>query len=299
MQALCDQAEQVLHNHTHGDLPRWFSALRALPRVSCSMNADRPAPKLGAEVSNLEMLRENLMAFHPWRKGPLDLAGVSIDTEWRSDWKWERVRAHIDLRGRQVLDIGCGNGYFGWRMLAAGARLVVGIDPTLVFVMQWLACRHFAGDEPNYVLPLSVDELPVGAAGFDVVFSMGVLYHRRDPMEHLEHIHALLRPGGILVLESLVLPEGAQAPLLVPQPRYARMRNVWAIPSCDELLRWVRETGYAAVKLVDVSRTTAQEQRSTEWMKFESLAQALDPKDAGRTIEGYPAPTRALLIASG
>ncbi len=299
MQVLCDQAEQVLRSHTHGDLPRWFNALQALPRVRCSMNADRPAPKLGAKAPDLETLRENLMAFHPWRKGPFDLGGVLIDTEWRSDWKWERVRAHIDLRGQRVLDIGCGNGYFGWRMLAAGARLVVGIDPTLVFVMQWLACRHFAGDEPNYVLPLSVDELPAGAAGFDVVFSMGVLYHRRDPMEHLERIHALLKPGGILVLESLVLPEGAQVPLLVPQPRYARMRNVWAIPSCDELLRWVRETGYAAVKQVDISRTTVQEQRSTEWMKFESLAQALDPKDAGRTIEGYPAPTRALLIARG
>jgi tRNA (mo5U34)-methyltransferase len=297
VQALCDQAERVMRSHTHGDLTRWFNALQALPRVPCRMNADLPAPKLGAKAADPETLRENLMAFHPWRKGPLELAGVSIDTEWRSDWKWERVRDHIDLRGQRVLDIGCGNGYFGWRMLAAGARLVVGIDPTLVYVMQWLACRHFAGDEPNYVLPLNVDELPAGSPAFDVVCSMGVLYHRRDPMQHLQQIHALLKPGGILVLESLVLPNGAQVPLLIPQPRYARMRNVWSIPSCEELLRWVRESGYAAEKLVDVSRTTVQEQRSTEWMQFESLAQALDPKDAGRTLEGYPAPTRALLIA--
>ena len=164
---------------------------------------------LGAPVDDIAGLRETLMAFHPWRKGPLELGGVAIDTEWRSDWKWERVRGHVDLRGARVLDIGCGNGYFGWRMLAEGAKLVVGIDPTLVFVMQWLACRNFAGSLPNYVLPLGIEDLPRGEPAFDAVFSMGVLYHRRDPLQHLQQIRTLLKPGGTLMLETLVWPEGA------------------------------------------------------------------------------------------
>jgi tRNA (mo5U34)-methyltransferase len=237
------------------------------------------------------------MAFHPWRKGPLVLGGVTIDSEWRSDWKWERVRPHIGLRDQRILDIGCGNGYFGWRMLAEGARLVVGIDPMWVFFMQWLACRHFAGDTPNYVLPLAAAKLPAGSAGFDTVFSMGVLYHQRNPLLLLREILTLLRPGGTLVLETLVLPDSTLGPVLVPRTRYARMRNVWAIPDKDELERWVREAGYASTRLVDVTVTITGEQRTTPWMAFESLAQALDPGDPGRTLEGYPAPTRAVLIA--
>ena len=297
LHALCDRAEQVISSHAHGDLPRWREALLRLPRVHCSIQADQSAPRLGADAPDLESLRQILMEFHPWRKGPLVLGGVRIDTEWRSDWKWERVRSHVDFAGRRVLDIGCGNGYFGWRMLAAGARLVAGIEPMLVFVMQWLACRHFAGSAPNFVLPLGIEDLPAGQAGFDTVVSMGVLYHRRDPRQHLEQIHSMLGSGGTLVLESLVLTDNAYGPVLVPRERYARMRNVFAIPSSEELLRWVREAGFVAAKQVNVSVTSLQEQRATKWMTFESLAQALDPKDAGRTLEGYPAPARALVIA--
>jgi len=295
--ALCDCADRALSISSHGDMPRWREALRGLPRVNCGVLADQPAPVLGSDAPDPEGLRKTLMELHPWRKGPLVLGGVRIDTEWRSDWKWDRLRKYLDFAGRRVLDIGCGNGYFGWRMLAAGARLVVGIDPMLVYFMQWLACRHFSGDQPNYVLPLGIEDLPAGRAGFDTLVSMGVLYHRRDPGHHLEQIHALLGPGGTLVLESLVLTDDSYAPVLFPRGRYARMRNVFAIPSGSELLRWVRNAGFRSAELLDVCVTQRQEQRTTRWMQFESLAQALDPEDAGRTLEGYPAPARGLVIA--
>nr|WP_169730591.1 DUF1698 domain-containing protein [Carnimonas nigrificans] len=42
----------------------------------------------------------------------------------------------------------------------------------------------------------------------------------------------------------------------------------------------------------------ADEQRSTEWMTFQSLKDFLDPEDQHKTIEGYPAPRRALLVAT-
>jgi tRNA (mo5U34)-methyltransferase len=219
------------------------------------------------------------MELHPWRKGPLRLGGLHIDTEWRSDWKWERIEPHIELAGHRVLDIGCGNGYFGLRMLGAGAALVVGIDPMLLFVMQWLACRHFSGDIANYVLPLGIEDLPADPVAFDTVFSMGVLYHRKDPPHHLERIHSLLRPGGTMVLETLVLPAERQQDLLAPQERYARMRNVWAVPGTGLLQDWVRKAGFRKIELVDTTSTTIEEQRSTTWMQFESLAESLDPEN--------------------
>jgi tRNA (mo5U34)-methyltransferase len=308
LQTVCNLADRSLEHHPHGDLARWQVALGALPAVETGMWADQPAPRLGAVAPDQEKLTEILMQLHPWRKGPLQLGGCHIDTEWRSDWKWDRLAPHLDLQDKQVLDIGCGNGYFGWRMLAAGARLVVGIDPTLLFVMQWLACRHFAGDFSNYVLPLGIEDLPLDdpeedspRANMDTVLSMGVLYHRRDPVEHLRQIAALLRPGGEMVLETLVLPSGQDDEVLVPENRYARMRNVWAIPGTARLQEWVAEAGFKNIRLVDVTTTLVSEQRSTDWMKFESLAESLaelpDKEKPGRTLEGYPAPTRAIILA--
>lgn len=291
------QAERRLQEHPHGDLPRWRAALESLPPTRTGATLDRAAPALGSVLAAPEALREALMALHPWRKGPLQLGGVYIDSEWRSDWKWQRIAAHIDLRGQRVLDVGCGNGYYGLRMLGAGARLVVGIDPTLLFVMQWLACRHFSGELPNFVLPLGVGELSQEPAGFDTVFSMGVLYHRRDHLQHLSQLKSLLRPGGTLILETLVLPAGQADGLLLPPGRYARMRNVWAVPGTRRLLDWLSQAGFRHGRLVDVTPTCIEEQRSTSWMCFESLQQALDPEDRARTVEGHPAPTRAVLIA--
>ena len=295
---LCEQAGVKLHTRKHGDFPRWQSAVRALPDVPRRASLDLPAPELGAVYENPEQLRSLLMELHPWRKGPLELAGMIIDSEWRSDWKWDRVAPHVELEGCRILDIGCGNGYFGLRMLGAGARLVIGIDPTLLYFMQWLACRHFSGDIPNYVLPLGIEDLPDGAAGVDTVFSMGVLYHRKDPIQHLERLNSLLaKKGSTLVLETLVLPKGRGDSVLNPRERYARMRNVWAIPGTGRLEKWVRSAGFRTAEVVDVTATCTGEQRSTDWMRFESLDKALDPQDSSRTVEGYPAPVRALVIA--
>jgi tRNA (mo5U34)-methyltransferase len=297
IESVCGRAMEKLAQHPHGDLPRWRRALDALPATGPWASLDGPVPRLGGPAPDRESLERRLMELHPWRKGPIELGGVTIDTEWRSDWKWQRVAPHIDLAGHRVLDIGSGNGYFGLRMLGAGARVVLGIDPTLVFVMQWLAFRHFGGDLPSYVLPLAVEELPTGRAELDTVFSMGVLYHRKDPQEHLLRIFDLLRKGGHVVLETLVLPPGREKDLLEPPGRYARMRNVWSIPGTDLLLRWVKAAGFSSPRVVDVTPTTTKEQRSTGWMTFESLDKALDPDDSNLTVEGLPAPIRAVLIA--
>lgn len=296
---VANQAYERLSRHPHGDLPRWLEALQALPGVAPCASLDLAAPALGEATADADLLRTLLMELHPWRKGPLRLGGVTIDSEWRSDWKWRRLAPHFDLRGLRILDVGCGNGYYGLRMLGAGAALVVGIDPTPLYVMQWLACRHFSGDLPNYVLPLAAEDLPGGpAAEFDAVVSMGVLYHRRDPLQHLRQLRSWLRPEGRLVLESLVLTNGREDDLLRPPGRYARMRNVWAVPGIRGLSAWLGEAGFRDVELLDVTATTTAEQRSTFWMRFESLEQALDPADPRLTVEGHPAPARALLMAT-
>ena len=202
-----------------------------------------------------------------------------------------------DLKGRTVLDVGCGNGYFGYRMLGAGAKSVFGIDPMWLFISQFLCMREFAGNVPNFVLPLGIDGLPDELTGFDTVFSMGVLYHRKSHQEHLQKLKSLLNADGELVLETLVL-DTEDDEVLIPDGRYAKMRNVWAIPSLSKLKNWVEQAGFKEIQIVDVTKTSLDEQRNTEWMTFESLADFLDLNDMHKTVEGHPAPVRATLIAT-
>lgn len=292
---LAELGFKCLENSAHGDLQKWLDIIGSLEEGDGYCLLDRAAPLLGRAVSDLPQLRQRLMGLHPWRKGPLELGGIRIDTEWRSDWKWDRLRNCLDLEGQRILDVGCGNGYFGLRMLGAGAGLVVGIDPTMVFVMQWLAMQKLCPGLNNFVLPLGIEDLPPDITGFDSVFSMGVLYHRRDPVEHLESLKRLARPGGSIVLETLVLG-GRDKETLKPAGRYARMRNVHAVPGLAVLRDWLRMAGLDNAVLIDVSKTDVEEQRSTDWMTFESLRECLDAKNPAVTVEGHPAPTRAMFL---
>jgi tRNA (mo5U34)-methyltransferase len=166
--------------------------------------------------------------------------------------------------------------------------------------MQYLAvAQYLLAARPHFVhavLPARLEDIPAGGAAFDTAFSMGVLYHRRDPLEHLRVLHDLLRPGGELVLETLIVADGSTE-ALIPDGRYARMRNVWHIPATRTLESWLAQSGFADTRVVDITPTTTDEQRTTPWMRFDSLAEALSPDDPTRTIEGHPAPLRCTVIA--
>jgi tRNA (mo5U34)-methyltransferase len=301
---LPQQVGRIWRERPHGDLARWRSALAQLPHLSnldCDVCVSRVRAGRASDC-DAELRRHivaGLMQLHPWRKGPYEICGIPLETEWRSDWKWDRLQPHIQpLQDRLVLDVGCGNGYHGWRMLGDGARLVIGIDPTQLFVIQFEAIRHFMGRRhPLHILPLRMQDLPPNLQGFDTVFSMGVLSHRQSPFAHLAELKGALRKGGELVLETLVI-EGEAGQALVPESRYAKMRNVWFIPTPATLAGWLRRAGFRDVRLIDCTLTRIAEQRTTDWMRFESLADFLDPQDPSRTVEGHPAPRRAILLAS-
>lgn len=295
------KAEERMRADVHGTLPSWISAWQRLPHTgSLDLEATRQTSAVvvsNAEPIDLEPLTRLLMEFHPWRKGPFEIFGTRIDTEWRSDWKWNRMAKKLEFRGKKILDVGCGNGYYGWKMLAEGADFVLGCDPFLLYVMQFEVFRKYAPQpHRHFVLPLGDTDLPDRMQCFDLCLSMGVLYHRSGPIDHLQKMHGTLKPGGQLLLETLVI-ESDQPAVLVPKGRYAKMRNVWFIPSVAMLEIWLERTGFEDIRILDVSTTTEEEQRRTPWMTFESLADFLDPQDPRKTVEGYPAPRRAMLLA--
>ncbi|WP_404369535.1 tRNA 5-methoxyuridine(34)/uridine 5-oxyacetic acid(34) synthase CmoB [Marinobacter sp.] len=299
---LHEQLARRFDHQPHGDMARWLGALEQLPDISpVQADLNAAAITLKADTSpdseTLVQLESALRALMPWRKGPFDFFGTGIDTEWRSDWKWDRVSPWLsDLKGRRVLDVGCGSGYHCWRMLGAGAGRVIGIDPGLLFLFQFLSVKRYLGEVPVDLLPVRMEDLPRSLEAFDTTFSMGVLYHRRSPLDHLLELKDTLRPGGELVLETLVV-EGPEGYSLMPEDRYGMMRNVWFLPSCGTLLRWLDRTGFRDARVVDVTDTGTDEQRSTDWMRFQSLADFLDPDDPSKTREGYPGPRRATIIA--
>ncbi|MDP5029143.1 tRNA 5-methoxyuridine(34)/uridine 5-oxyacetic acid(34) synthase CmoB [Paraglaciecola sp.] len=284
----------------HGDFNKWLKLLALLPKTEVSSVELLHKVEFGQAQDINDYTQKQLLGlfkqFMPWRKGPFYIHGIHIDTEWRSDWKWDRVAPHIhSLKNRHVLDVGCGSGYHMWRMLAQDPSLVVGADPSQLFLMQFQAIKHFNPDPRIHLIPVGIEQLPELKA-FDTVFSMGVLYHRRSPIDFLYQLKNQLRKGGELVLETLVV-EGDEHTVFMPQDRYAQMRNVWYLPSTKALTLWMQRVGFKNIRVVDVALTTTEEQRKTQWMESLSLADFMDPNDARRTIEGHPAPLRAVLIA--
>lgn len=304
-------------NYAHA--PAYQSAVERLPVINNEhkRNVDLDADAITIDIdwsdSEFKQTHALLKKLMPWRKGPFIIGNkqnkLHIDTEWHSDWKWNRVRPHLSgLAGRRILDVGGGSGYHGWRMAnnssKTGAKTVIIIDPSCLFYHQFMAIRHFVGDadmddKGNYrthYIPVPLETLPEQSQLFDTVFSMGVLYHRASPFEHLSLLRGQLAKGGELVLETLVV-EGDETTVLVPSERYAKMNNVYFLPSVPALTLWLQKAGFSDVRCVDIDVTSTEEQRATDWMDYQSLADFLDPNNPKKTVEGYPAPMRAVMVA--
>ena len=241
-------------------------------------------------------IRSDFKALMPWRKGPFQINDLHIDAEWRCDMKWARLASAVDLVNKHVIDVGSGNGYYALRCIGAGAASVTAIDPSVLSVVQFQYLNRFFKRHDVTVLPLALEDVPYKAPAWDVAISMGVLYHRKSPFEHLESLREKLLPGGQLVLETLVI-DGDVNTVLVPENRYAMMNNVYFLPSVALLESWLRKAGFECIKVVSVSTTESGEQRLTEWKAGTSLDDYLDPTDPTRTVEGHPIPTRAILTA--
>ncbi|MEC9093062.1 MAG: tRNA 5-methoxyuridine(34)/uridine 5-oxyacetic acid(34) synthase CmoB, partial [Planctomycetota bacterium] len=248
--------------------------------------------------SDLKSLEETAVSLMPWRKGPFRLFDVELDTEWRSDLKWNRIQSSLgNLRGKKILDVGCGNGYYMLRASAGHPSLVLGLDPSIPFLLQFEFIQHFTQIPHLQIELLGAENLQLFDSAFDIILCMGVLYHQKNPLQVLKNIYKAVQPGGFAVIESQIIP-GCEPVALFPEDRYAKARNVFFIPTESCLLNWVKRAGFTKVETVSVEKTTVNEQRKTRWTTFESLEDFLDPSNHCKTIEGYPAPHRAAVKAT-
>lgn len=295
------QKEQELARNA-GKAEIFGKLLQNLPDiVPSTMQLDDRHIRIGIEADLTKDAKKQLDAvlkgLHPWRKGPFNVFGTQIDCEWRSDLKWDRVKDRIEpLQDRKILDIGSSNGYYLFRMAPAAPRFAIGLEPYLTFYYQFRMLQHYIRLPYVHCLPVRFDEFPVLEGFFDTVFCMGILYHSRAPLDMLGRIRMTLVKNGELVLETLII-EGDEDKVLCPYPRYAKMHNAYFLPTVRCLTSWLLRAGFQDVRCIDVTPTTNEEQCKTAWMTFESLSDFLDPADPSLTIEGYPAPVRAILLA--
>ena len=242
----------------------------------------------GEENPEIEKLAKMLK---PWRKGPFKINQLFIDSEWRSYIKWNSLKPHLNLENKDILDVGCNNGYYMFRMLELNPKSITGFDPSALFNLQFEFINSFIKSNIEYKL-LGVEHIPYYEKKFDVIFCMGVLYHRRDPIDMLKELKAGLKKDGIVILDTLII-EGSGEYALTPM-RYAKMKNVYFIPTYKALLNWIERAKFSNVEFIGKRYTTTNEQRKTEWIEGESLESFLN-KDQTKTIEGYEPPLRLYL----
>lgn len=316
--ALVGQISQILNeqnlNKKNRQFAHWQKILSATANFGQAESFELNSAKVSLKKANMSKnqiagLKKLILKLAPWRKGPFELFGLHIDSEWQSNLKWDRLIPHLNVKDKIILDIGCSNAYYAWRTLGLDASLVVGIDPSILFFCQFLAIKQalpanaflassgskFPIKQRIFHLPVALEDIQKDLPIFDIVFNMGVLYHRQSPIDHLNLIYRKLKKGGEFFLETLVI-EGSATEVLVPEGDYAGMSNVWFLPSVKALKIWLKKIGFVNIKVLDLNQTNTEEQRSTEFMHTLSLKDFLSA-DLSTTKEGLPPPLRLILRA--
>ncbi len=265
-------------------------ALNALAEVDVHVELGDTIVIKSSDDVNVKQIEETARMMMPWRKGPFDLFGLFIDTEWQSFMKYNLLRPHFNLQGKRVADIGCNNGYYLFRMQEDNPAALVGFDPSAIYKSQFDFINHFAKTEIVYEL-LGVEHLPFYEEKFDTIFCLGVLYHRSDPVAMLKQLFKGLEREGEVILDTFMI-DGDEEICLTPKSSYSKIPNIYFVPTISALENWCRRAGFSGFELLETSVTTADEQRKTEWIEGQSLEDFLDSEDLSKTVEGYPAPKR-------
>ncbi len=243
-----------------------------------------------------EYINSFALSLKPWRKGPFELFGTFIDSEWQSWMKYNLLEPHFNLKDKIVADIGCNNGYYMFRMLKQQPKKIVGFDPSALFKTQFDFINKYIKSDIVYEL-LGVEHLDIYDTKFDTIFCLGVLYHRSDPILTLKSLKKALNKNGELFLDTFMI-DGDKEVALTPRARYSKIPNIFFIPTIPALKNWLFRAGFSDIEILDIKKTELQEQRKTNWIESQSLENFLDPKNLTLTIEGYPAPKRVYVKAT-
>nr|WP_139897108.1 tRNA 5-methoxyuridine(34)/uridine 5-oxyacetic acid(34) synthase CmoB [Campylobacter jejuni] len=220
----------------------------------------------------------------PWRKGPFKIDDLFIDTEWQSFIKFNILKPFMnEISQKCVADIGCNNGYYMFKMLEFNPAKLIGFDPSIKYRLQFELINALAKTPIKYEL-LGVEDLPSYGLKFDVIFCLGVIYHRSDPIKMLKDLKAGLNKNGVVFLDTMYIEDEREI-ALVPNKTYSKIPNIYFVPSISALKNWCERAGFKEFEVLATKKTDENEQRKTEWIDSFSLENFLDPKDKNLTIK--------------
>lgn len=243
------------------------------------------------DLATLESLLKDLK---PWRKGPFKICSIDIESEWNSFIKFNLIKNYLNINNKIVADIGCNNGYYAFKMLPLNPKKIYAFEPSAFCKMQFDLLNAFIKSDICFEL-LGLEDLINYDVKFDVIVCLGVIYHRTNPIDCLKILKHSLNKNGEILLDTLIV-ESSDEIVLSPLV-YAKMKNVYFIPSISAFKNWLIRAGFRDIRLIATKQTTSKEQRKTSWISGESLEDFLDKNDANKTIEGYQAPIRAYFSA--
>lgn len=247
-----------------------------------------------------ESFRQNLynllLALKPWRKGPFRFFDIEIQSEWNSAIKFNLIANHLNIKDKIIADIGCNNGYYMFRMLPFMPKKIIGFEPSAFCKAQFELINSFIKSHIAFEL-LGIEDLVYYDYKFDCIICLGVIYHRTNPLNCLKILKNALNAGGEVIIDTLIIEDLEQKDLVLSPLIYAKMKNVYFIPSVSAFQNWLKRVGFRDIELIAIKKTTQEEQSKSAWIDGESLGDFLDKDDLSKTIEGYPAPIRAYFKA--
>jgi ubiquinone/menaquinone biosynthesis C-methylase UbiE len=123
---------------------------------------------------------------------------------WMNPFKFPWIMARIEseariLRGKHLLEVGCGMGYDSLEFLKRGVRVTAtDLTPNAVNLTR----RHFQieGVKAQDVRTANALDLPFEEATFDAVWANGVLHATGDTPRAIQEVRRVLRPGGRAII---------------------------------------------------------------------------------------------------
>jgi tRNA (mo5U34)-methyltransferase len=161
-----------------------------------------------------------------------------------------------DAKSLRVLDIGCRDGYFSFEMERRGAE-VIGVDYALSDTTGFDVAAKILDSKVPYMVDNVYTLEPEKYGLFDIVLFLGVIYHLRNPLLALDQIRKMIKPGGLLFVESALTTDNSLKNLEIPVWRFYPRdtlnndeTNKWA-PNIAGLQFVVEEAEFITKKSLD------------------------------------------------
>ncbi|MDQ2983783.1 MAG: methyltransferase domain-containing protein [Actinomycetota bacterium] len=223
-------------------------------------------------MSSAELPEHAVRNREVWTKANEEYTDARARQAWeRDEISWgvfgvpeTEVGALPDVRGKDVIELGCGTAYFGAWLAKRGAR-VVGVDVTPAQLETARRCAQETGIELE-LIEASAEEVPLPDASFDLAVSEFGASIWCDPALWLAEASRLLRPGGELVflvnspISILCAPDEGPIEEKLERSQFGLYRIDW--PGEDEgvnfhlphgeMIRLLRENGFEVEALFEL-----------------------------------------------